>query len=62
MILVSLMLYSWVARWYKYREREEVVNVQQIIEVIHERNLDLAEEYEEEQQRLLGGTVSCLSS
>ena len=50
-ILVSLLLYSWVSRWYRYRERDEVVNVQQMIEDIHERNLDLEEEYEEEQRR-----------
>ena len=53
-ILVSLLLYSLVARWYRYRERDEVVNVQQMIEAIHERNLDLEEVYEEEQQRLYG--------
>ena len=60
-MLVSLLLYSWVSRWYRYRERDEVVNVQQMIENIHERNLDLEEEYEEEQRRLFGESDEDLS-
>ena len=50
MILISLMLYTIAAWCYKKRERDEVVNVQQMIEEIHEKYMKLAEEDTNEMQ------------
>ena len=46
LILVSLVLFSCVSKQYRYRQRDEVVNVQAMIEDTHERWLDQEEEYE----------------
>ena len=40
LILVSLVLFSCVYRHYRYRQRDEIVNVQGMIEDIHEKWLD----------------------
>ena len=53
MILISLMLYTIAAWCYKKRERDEVVNVQQMIEEIHEKYMKLAEEDTNEMQGAL---------
>ena len=45
LILVSLVLFSCVSRNYCYRQRDEIVNVQGMIEDTHERWLDQEEEY-----------------
>ena len=50
LILVSLMLFSCVSRHYRYRQRDEIVNVQGMIEDTHERWLDQEEEYMEERR------------
>ena len=50
LILVSLVLFSCVSRRYHYRQRDEVVNVQAMIEDTHERWLDQEEEYMEERR------------
>ena len=50
LILVSLVLFSCVSRRYRYRQRDEIVNVQAMIEDIHERWLDQEEEYMQEQR------------
>ena len=47
MILISLMLYTIAAWRYKKRERDEVVNVQQMIEEIHEKYAKLDAELDE---------------
>ena len=52
LILVSLVLFSCVSRRYRYRQRDEVVNVQAMIEDAHERWLDQEEEYLQEEERL----------
>ena len=57
LILVSLVLFSCVSRRYRYRQRDEVVNVQGMIEDTHERWLDQEEEYMQN-QRLLYQTTS----
>ena len=44
LILVSIVLFSCVSRCYRYRQRDEIVNVQGMIEDIHERWLDQEEE------------------
>ena len=50
LILVSLVLFSCVSRRYRYRQRDEIVNVQGMIEDTHERWLDQEEEYEQERE------------
>ena len=40
LILVSLVLFSCVSTRYRYRQRDEIVNVQGMIEEIHKRWLD----------------------
>ena len=45
LILVSLVLFSCVSRRYRYRQRDEIVNVQGMIEDTHERWLDQEEEH-----------------
>ena len=56
LILLSLVLFSCVSRHYRYRQRDEIVNVQAMIEDTHERWLDQEEEYMEE-QRLIHQTT-----
>ena len=50
LILVSLAQFSCVSRCYHYRQRDEIVNVQGMIEDTHERWLDQEEEYMEERR------------
>ena len=50
LILVSLVLFSCVSKHYRYRQQDEIVNVQGMIEDIHERWLDQEEEYMKEQR------------
>ena len=50
LILVSLVLFSCVSNRYRYRQRDEIVNVQRMIEDTHERWLDQEEEYEQERE------------
>ena len=50
LIFISLMLFLHVSKWYRYRQRDEVVNEQFLVEEIYERELAQAELYEEEQQ------------
>ena len=38
-IFISLLLYSLVCKYYRYRERDEVINEQAIIEEQYEREL-----------------------
>ena len=58
LILVSLVLFSCVSRRYRYRQRDEIVNVQAMIEDTHERWLDQEEEYMEEQRLFFQSTNS----
>ena len=51
LILVSLVLFSSVSRHYCYRQRDEIVNVQAMIENTHERWLDQEEEYMQERRK-----------
>ena len=50
LILVSLVLFWCVSRHYHYRERDEIVNVQGMIEEIYERRMDQEEEYMQERR------------
>ena len=45
LILMSLVLFSCVSRRYRYRQRDEIVNVQGMIENTHDKWLDQEEEY-----------------
>ena len=47
---MSLVLFSCVTSHYCYRQRDEIVNVQDVIEVIYERQMDQEEEYMQEQR------------
>ena len=58
LILVSLVLFSCVSRRYRYRQRDEIVNVQGMIEDTHERWLDQEEEYMQEQRSFYQTSVS----
>ena len=53
LILVSLVLFSCVSRCYRYRQRDEVVNEQLMIEDTHERWFKQEEEYMQERGELL---------
>ena len=43
--MLSLVLFTIAAKWYKLRERERHVNIQAIAEEHYERYLDQEEEY-----------------
>ena len=58
LILVSLVLFSCMSRRYRYRQRDEIVNVQAMIEDTHEKWLDQEEEYMEEQRLFFQSTNS----
>ena len=55
LILVSLVLFSCVSRHYCYRQRDEIVNVQGMIEDTHDKWLDQEEEYMQERRAILSG-------
>ena len=55
LILVSLVLFSCVSRHYHYRQRDEIVNVQGMIEDTHDKWLDQEEEYMQERRAILSG-------
>ena len=58
LILVSLMLFSSVSRHYRYRQRDEIVNVQGMIEDTHDKWLDQEEEYMQERRAILSGLTT----
>ena len=58
LILVSLVLFSCVSNRYRYRQRDEIVNVQGMIEDTHERWLDQEEEYEQERKEFYKASSS----
>ena len=58
LILVSLVLFSCVSRRYLYRERDEIVNVQGMIEDTHDKWLDQEEEYMQERRAILPGLTT----
>ena len=47
LILISLIVYVCVAKRYQYRLRDEVVNERYLVEEIYDRELTLAEQYDE---------------
>ena len=50
LILVSLVLFSYASKNYRYRQRDEIVNVQGMIEDIYNKRFDQEEEYMREQK------------
>ena len=48
LIALSLILFAYVSRQYRYRVRDEVVNEQFLVEEIYERELIIAAQLEEE--------------
>ena len=52
LILVSLVLFQCVSRRYRYRQRDEIVNVQGMIEETHDKWLDQEELRNDEQQSM----------
>ena len=57
LILVSLLLFWCVSRRYCYRQRDEIVNVQGMIEDTHDKWLDQEEEYMQEQRKFYHTTT-----
>ena len=51
LILVSLVLFSCVSRCYRYRERDEIVNIQAMIEEIYDRRQAQEDEYMKQCQK-----------
>ena len=51
LILVSLILFSRISQHYHYRQRDEIVNVQGMIEDIYEKRMDQEEEYMKERKQ-----------
>ena len=58
LILVSLVLFSCVSRNYRYRQRDEIINVQGMIEDTHDKWLDQEEEYMQERRAILSGLTT----
>ena len=58
LILLSLVLFSCVSRRYRYRQRDEIVNVQGMIEDTHDKWLDQEEEYMQERRAILSGLTT----
>ena len=59
-LMLLSILYCCVAKSYRYRLRDEVVNERYLVEEVYDRELRLAEEYEreknEEMRALYGAT------
>ena len=62
LILVSLITYCCVSRHYVYRQRDEIVNEQYLVEEIYDRELRQAEQWDREgsEQRMV--LIDCSSS
>ena len=48
LIFLSLIMFLCVSKRYRYRQRDEVVNEQFLVEEIYEREIAMAEQYEKE--------------
>ena len=58
LVFLLFILYLRLSEWYRYRLRDDVVNVQFLVEEIYDKELAQAEEYEREKKGLLGDTCS----
>ena len=52
LILLSIVLYCCVAKRYRYRLRDEVVNERYLVEEVYDRELRLAEKYEKDDEEI----------
>ena len=52
LILLSVVFYCCVAKRYRYRLRDEVVNERYLVEEVYDRELRLAEEYEKDDEEI----------
>ena len=59
LILLSVLLYCCVAKRYRYRLRDEVVNERYLVEEVYDRELRLAEEYEREKRAEMRALYGC---
>ena len=59
LILVSLMLFWCVSKRYRYRQRDDIVNVQGMIEEIYEKRIDQEEEYIQERGTFYQNLPEC---
>ena len=59
LILISLIMYVFVAKRYRYRLRDEVVNEQYLVEEIYERELALAQQTNDESVHYIKSYGSC---
>ena len=50
LIAISLILFAYVSRQYRYRVRDEVVNEQFLVEEIYDRELTIAAQLKEEEE------------
>ena len=50
LMLLSILLYCCVAKRYRYRLRDEVVNERYLVEEVYDRELRLAEQYERDER------------
>ena len=61
-IFLSLIMYLIMSKRYRYRQRDEVVNEQFLVEEIYEREITMAEQYEKENNdnsTLITSTGTC---
>ena len=58
LILVSIVLFSFVSKHYRYRQRDEIVNVQGMIEDTFEKWYNQEEQYMQERRVLLARLVN----
>ena len=59
LILLSVLCYCCVAKRYRHRLRDEVVNEHYLVEEVYDRQLRLAEEYERERRGDMGALYGC---
>ena len=61
LMLLSILLYCCVAKHYRYRLRDEVVNERYLVEEVYDRELRLAEQYERDKQEEMNALTACIS-
>ena len=59
LILLSVLCYCCVAKRYRHRLRDEVVNEHYLVEEVYDRELRLAEEYEREKRAEMRALYGC---
>ena len=62
LMLLSILLYCCVAKRYRYRLRDEVVNERYLVEEVYDRELRLAEQYEREKSEEIRALYEALNS